>query len=117
MAFQKGHNLSKGRPKGAVGKTSKEIREFSAMLLQGELENLKAKLPTLNDSDYLKAIAMLYKNVLPAQKQIEQTEPNHPLDFSIEIINRLDQVTDKETDAAIDNYVIDKRTNDRNRMS
>ena len=72
MAFEKGNNLSKGRPKGAVGKTSKDIREFSAMLLKGELENLKAKLPALNDSDYLKAIGMLYKNVLPAQKQIEQ---------------------------------------------
>jgi hypothetical protein len=109
MGFEKGHNLSKGRPKGAVGKTSKEIREFSAILLQGELENLKAKLPTLNDSDYLKAIAMLYKNVLPAQKQIEQTEPEHPLNFEIQIIDKLSDVTDKQVDAAIDNYVVGKR--------
>ena len=52
---------------------------------------------------------MLYKNVLPAQKQIEQTESNHPLDFSIEIIDRLDQVTDAETEAAIDNYAMGQR--------
>ena len=109
MGFEKGHNLRKGRPKGAVGKTSKEIREFSAMLLQGELENLKAKLPTLNDSDYLKAIAMLYKNVLPAQKQIEQTEPEHPLNFEIQIIDKLSDVTDKQVDAAIDNYAMGQR--------
>ena len=107
--FEKGNNLSKGRPKGSSNLVSKEIREFSAMLLQGELENLKAKLPTLNDSDYLKAIAMLYKNVLPAQKQIEQTEPEHPLNFEIEIIDKLEQVTDKEVDTAIDEYVIGQR--------
>jgi len=109
MAFEKGNNLGKGRPKGSYNLVSKDIREFSAMLLQGELENLKAKLPSLNDSDYLKAIGMLYKNVLPAQKQIEQTEPEHPLNFEIEIIDKLDQVTNKEMDAAIDGYVIGER--------
>jgi hypothetical protein len=109
MAFEKGNNLGKGRPKGSSNLVSKEIREFSAMLLQGELEILKAKLPTLNDGDYLKAIAMLYKNVLPAQKQIEQTEPEHPLNFEIQIIDKLSDVTDKEVDAAIDSYVIGQR--------
>ena len=109
MAFEKGNKLSNGRPRGAINKVSKNIREFSALLLEQELETLKAKLPTLNDGDYLKAIAMLYKNVLPAQKQIEQTEPEHPLNFEIEIIDRLEQVTDKETDAAIDSYVIGQR--------
>ena len=109
MAFEKGNNLGKGRPRGAINKVSKDIREFSALLLEQELETLKAKLPTLNDGDYLKAIAMLYKNVLPAQKQIEQTEPEHPLNFEIEIIDKLSDVTDKEVDAAIDNYVIGQR--------
>ena len=109
MAFEKGNNLGKGRPKGSSNLVSKEIREFSAMLLQGELEILKAKLPTLNDGDYLKAIGMLYKNVLPSQKQIEQTEPEHPLNFEIEIIDRLEQVTEAETEKAIDNYVIGQR--------
>ena len=107
--FEIGNSLSNGRPRGSGNKVSKEIREFSAMLLQGELENLKAKLPALNDSDYLKAIGMLYKNVLPAQKQIEQTEPEHPLNFEITIIDKLEQVTDKEVDAAIDDYAIGER--------
>lgn len=109
MPFEKGNNLSKGRPRGSVNLVSKDIREFSAMLLQGELENLKAKLPALNDSDYLKAIGMLYKNVLPAQKQIEQTEPEHPLNFEIEIVDRLSHFTHKEMDTAIDEYVIGQR--------
>ena len=109
MAFEKGNKLSSGRPRGAINKVSKDIREFSALLLEQELETLKAKLPTLNDGDYLKAIAMLYKNVLPAQKQIEQTEPEHPLNFEIQIIDKLSDVTDKEVDAAIDSYVIGQR--------
>lgn len=109
MAFEIGNKLSTGRPKGAVGKTSKDIREFSALLLQGELENLKAKLPTLNDSDYLKAIAMLFKNVLPAQKFIETKEFEVPTNFNIEIVDRLSHLTHKEMDAAIDDYAIGQR--------
>ena len=109
MGFEKGNKHSSGRPRGAINKVSKDIREFSALLLEEELDTLKAKLPTLNDGDYLKAIAMLYKNVLPAQKQIEQTEPEHPLNFEIEIIDRLEQVTEAETEKAIDNYVIGQR--------
>jgi hypothetical protein len=41
MAFEKGNNVGKGRPKGSSNLVSKEIREFSAMLLQGEVEILK----------------------------------------------------------------------------
>ena len=51
----------------------------------------------------------IHQNVLPAKNQIEQKTHDHPTEFSIEITDHLSQVTDKETDAAIDNYVIDKR--------
>jgi len=108
MAFEKGNNLGSGRPKGSANKISKDIREFSALLLQGELENLKAKLPTLNDGDYLKVIAMLYKNVLPAQKYIETHESDMPTEISVEIVDRLSHFTHKEIDAAIDDYARNK---------
>ena len=39
MPFEKGHNHSTGRPKGSTNKVSKEIREVSAMLLQGQVSN------------------------------------------------------------------------------
>ena len=109
MAFEKGNNLSNGRPRGASNKVSKDIREFSALLLQGELETLKEKLPTLNDSDYLKAISMLYKNVLPSQKYIETYETEMPTSFEIEIIDSLSQVTNKQVEGAIDGYVLGQR--------
>lgn len=107
MAFEKGNNLGSVRPNGSANKISKDIREFSALLLQGELENLKAKLPTLNDGDYLKVIAMLFKNALPAQKYIE-THESMPTEISVEIIDRLSHFTHKEIDAAIDDYARNK---------
>ena len=98
-----------GRTKGVQNKTSTEIREISAALLQGELETLKELLPTLKPDQYLKAIAMLYKVVVPQQRQIETENINEPTEITVEIIDRLSQVTEKECDAAIDDWVQDKR--------
>jgi len=39
--------------------------------------------------------------VLPAQKQIETDTISHPVNFQVEIIDRLTQVSDKDIDAAI----------------
>ena len=98
-----------GRKKGVQNKTSAEIREVSAALLQGELETLKELLPTLKPDQYLKAIAMLYKVVVPQQRQIEQENINEPTEITVEIIDRLSQVTENEAEAAIDDWVQNKR--------
>ena len=47
MPFEKGHNQSTGRPKGSTNVVSKEIREVSALLLQGQLEALQDKATNL----------------------------------------------------------------------
>ena len=107
MPFEKGHNHSTGRPKGSPNKVSKEIREVSAMLLQGQLEALQDKLPTLKDSDYIKAIGLLMKHVLPAQKQVEAV--NHPTEFTIEILDRIEQVSNYDLDKSIDQWVDNQR--------
>ena len=109
MPFEKGHNHSTGRPKGSTNKVSKEIREVSAMLLQGQLEALQDKLPTLKDSDYIKAIGPLMKHVLPAQKQIEVDTVNHPTEFTIEILDRIEQVSNEDLDKSIDQWVDNQR--------
>jgi hypothetical protein len=101
MQFEKGHNHSTGRPKGSTNKVSKEIREVSAMLLQGQLEALQDKLPTLKDSDYIKAIGLLMKHVLPAQKQVEMETTNHPTEITVEILERLETYTDEDVHDAI----------------
>ena len=103
MPFEKGHNQSTGRPKGSQNKVSKEIRDVSAMLLQGELETLKELLPTLKPEQYLKAIAMLYKVVVPQQKIVQADVTNHPTEITVEILERLETYTDKDVHDAIIN--------------
>ena len=107
--FKKGMQKTGGRKKGTQNKTSSEIREVSAALLQGELETLKELLPTLKPDQYLKAIAMLYKVVVPQQRQIETETINEPTEITVEIIDRLSQVTESECEAAIDTWVQNKR--------
>jgi len=103
--FQKGHEKIGGRKKGTQNKTSTEIRKNATLMLQSELDVLKEKLPTLNDADYIKAIALLFKHVLPAQKQIETESINHPVNFQVEIIDRLSQVSDAEVENAIEKSI------------
>ena len=109
MPFEKGHTHSTGRPKGSQNKVSKEIRDVSAMLLQGQLDALQEKLPTLKDSDYIKAIGLLMKHVLPAQKQVEVETVNHPTEFQIEILDRIEQVSNDDLDSSIDEWVENQR--------
>jgi len=109
MPFEKGHTHSTGRPKGSTNLVSKEIREVSAMLLQGQLDVLQDKLPTLKDSDYIKAIGLLMKHVLPAQKQVEVETINHPTEFQIEVIDKLADVTNEDLDKSIDQWVDNQR--------
>tara|TARA_B100000767_G_scaffold9007_1_gene8851 strand:+ start:100 stop:432 length:333 start_codon:yes stop_codon:yes gene_type:complete len=107
--FQKGMTKTGGRTKNQKNHVSKEIRKVTAALLQGELETLKELLPTLKPDQYLKAIAMLYKVVVPQQRQIEHDNINEPTEITVEIIDRLSQVTDNEAEQAIDTWVQDKR--------
>ena len=79
------------------------------MLLQGQLEALQDKLPTLKDSDYIKAIGLLMKHVLPAQKQVEVETVNHPTEFTIEILDRIEQVSNDDLDKSIDQWVDNQR--------
>ena len=109
MPFKKGMQKTGGRTKGVNNNVSKEIREVSAMLLQGQLEALQDKLPTLKDSDYIKAIGLLMKHVLPAQKQIEVDTIQHPTEFQIEILDRIEQVSNDDLDNSIDEWVENQR--------
>ncbi len=101
MPFKPGNKKKGGRKKGTKNLVSKEIRANSALMLQSELDVLKEKLPRLNDADYLKAISMLFKHVLPSQKQIETETFEQNTNFQVEIIDRLSQVSDKDIDAEI----------------
>ena len=96
MPFEKGHTYGKGRPKGSTNKNSREIREMITQIVSDNLEETKQRLSNLKDAEYFKAIGMLMKHVLPAQKQIEQTNDDMPTSFQIEIIDKLSDVKPKE---------------------
>ena len=102
MPVEKGHTYGKGRPKGSTNKNSREIRELITQIVADNLDETKQRLSNLKDADYFKAMGMLMKHVLPAQKQIEQNTVDHPTNFVIEVIDRIDQVNDKTLDKAID---------------
>ena len=105
MPFEKGHNHSTGRPKGSTNLVSKEIREVSALLLQGQLEALQDKLPTLKDSDYIKAIGLLMKHVLPAQKQVEMETTNHPTEITVEILEVAPTIKSVDTEIPLLKFI------------
>ena len=103
MPFEKGHTYGKGRPQGSQNKNSKEIREMITQIVADNLDETKERLSNLKDADYFKAMGMLMKHVLPQQKQIEQNTFDHPTNFQIEILDRIDQVRDDNTlDKVID---------------
>ena len=89
--------------KEAPIRISREIREMITQIVADNLDETKQRLSNLKDADYFKAMGMLMKHVLPQQKQIEQNTFDHPTNFQIEIIDRIDQVRDDNTlDKVID---------------
>ena len=102
MSFKKNNDFGKGRPVGSQNKNSKEIRELITQIVAENIDETKERLSNLKDAEYFKAIGMLMKHVLPAQKQIEQTNDDMPTSFQIEIIDKLSDVKPKEVAEAIE---------------
>ena len=95
------------RPKGSLNKITSEIKDKIADLISGVIESLDTKL--MSQQEKLKLIQIGLQYVVPRLRSIEQKEPQEEQKFTIEIIDRLEQVTDKETEAAIDNYAMGQR--------
>ena len=95
------------RPKGSLNKITSEIKEKIADMVSNVFETLDPN--TMNQQEKLKFIQIGLQYVVPRLRSIEQKEPQEEQKFTIEIIDRLDQVTDAETDAAIDNYAMGQR--------
>lgn len=69
--FQNNNKLGKGRPQGAVNKTTAEIREHFQNLVANNLEQLNEDLNTLEPLQRLKIIIELSKFVVPTLKATE----------------------------------------------
>ena len=94
-----------GRQKGTPNKLSNKIKEKLSKLIDKVIASFDIEDMTKAERLKLIQLAMPYVLTKPQQEESPQEQQN----FTIEIIDRLEQVTDKETDAAIDNYAMGQR--------
>ena len=71
MSFKPGHNLSKGRPKGAFNKSTETIKRSISMLLENNIDTVQSDLDEMQPRDRVNALLQFMKFVIPTQKAIE----------------------------------------------
>lgn len=59
MPFEKGHNLSTGRPKGSPNKTTKEIRDAFQMFVENNVEHFEDWIMRVAEKNPAKAIELV----------------------------------------------------------
>jgi len=71
MPFKPGHNLSKGRPKGASNKSTETIKRSISMLLENNINIVQSDLDEMQPRDRVNALLQFMKFVIPTQKAVE----------------------------------------------
>ena len=71
MPFKPGHNLSKGRPKGASNKSTETIKRSISILLENNIAAVQSDLDEMQPRDRLNALLQFMKFLVPTQKAIE----------------------------------------------
>lgn len=95
MPFEKGHNKSKGRPKGSPNKATKKRREFISKLLDDQEDEIKKALEKLrkdSPKDYLNIIATLMEYDTAKLSRVELTggdEDDKPVTINIKPASEL----------------------------
>ncbi len=73
MPFPKGHNLSKGRPKGAVSKRTKEQLERVEWALSVLDDTLEKDIKAMSETERVKLWAVLQEFVRPKLSRADTT--------------------------------------------
>lgn len=86
MAFQKGQSGNpSGKPKGAINKTTKEIRETITYIVSHNISTIQSDLDELSPKDRVKVLVDLIQYITPKLKAVGYQEvieyPQGP-DFS-----------------------------------
>jgi|TARA_B110000114_G_scaffold27601_1_gene27689 hypothetical protein len=94
-----------GRQKGTPNKLSNKIKDKLSSIISEAIDSLD--LEDMSKVERLKLIqlGLPYIVTKPQQEEVPQEEQK----FTIEIIDRLSDYTDKQVDKAIDNYAIGQR--------
>ena len=93
-----------GRTKGTPNKLNSEIKDKLSSIISEAIDSFDIADMTKAERLKLIQLGMPYIITKPQQEEIQEQQ-----NFTIEIIDRLEQVTDKETEAAIDNYAMGQR--------
>lgn len=79
--FEKGHKMGRGRPKGAVNKTTAELKEMIVGIVGNQMGNWQTDLEKIrknNPEEAIRLTAKLIDYVLPKQTKIDlEGELNH----------------------------------------
>ena len=74
MPFQKGNKLSKGRPKGAINRSTEMAKLTLARIADEGLDNLKKDLQEIRKTDPIRAAELYLKileYIIPKQQRVE----------------------------------------------
>ena len=75
MAFEKGKSGNpSGKPKGAINKTTKEIREAITYVVSNNLEGFQRDLDELSPKDRIKVLVDLIQYITPKLKAVGYQE-------------------------------------------
>ena len=83
MPFQKGNKVG-GRNKGSLNKTTQDVKEVLARVLDGREESIQLTLDGLEGKDYIDAISKLLPYVIP--KKSDVTSGDEPIKQNLNII-------------------------------
>jgi hypothetical protein len=94
MAFEKGNKLSKGRPKGAINRSTEQAKIAIARLANRGLDNISEDLEKIRREDPLEAAKLylkLLEYIVPKKSSMEiQGQIDHRIQQITVNINRKD---------------------------
>ena len=98
MPFEPGHNLSKGRPKGASNKSTEIVKKNVAVLLENNIQLVQEDLDQMQPRDRVNALLQFMKFVIPTQKAIEVDNRVSQEELNEDYINRLMEIPEENFD-------------------
>jgi hypothetical protein len=87
MAFQKGHKLATGRPKGAINRSTEMMKLTIARAVDNTLNTLSADLEKIRKDDPERAIELALKLMEFTLPKLSRTEMRAEIDQRIQSIS------------------------------